>query len=170
MSATELNAAQFRRAMGKFATGVTVVTFRHGGEAAGMTANAFMSLSVAPPMILISVRNGARFAQQVKEGERFGVSFLADEQQGLSRHFGGQPRPQLDDPFEFFEDVPLIGSALVRMVVRTHAIHAGGDHRIYTAHVEHLDELDGQPLLFFGGKYKQLHTLDPAQCWNGHAW
>ncbi|MGF6637925.1 flavin reductase (DIM6/NTAB) family NADH-FMN oxidoreductase RutF [Paraburkholderia sp. MM5496-R1] len=170
MLATEVNAAQFRRAMGKFATGVTVITFFHEGRPAGMTANAFMSLSVDPPMILISARNQARFAQTVKEGKRFGVSFLAEEQEDLSRHFGGQPQAGLESPFEFAGEVPVIRSALVQMVVRVHAIHAGGDHRIYAADVESLNESDGHPLLFFSGKYKQLHALDPSQCWNGAAW
>lgn len=152
--------------MGKFTTGVTVVTFEHEGQPAGMTANAFMSLSVDPPMILISARAQSRFARSVAPGQIFGVSFLAENQQALSRHFGGQPREGLADPLEWLGDTPVIAEALVQIVVRAHAIHPGGDHQIYTADVLEIRESDGPPLLFFSGKYKQVHALDPLQCWN----
>ena len=159
-------AAQFRRAMGKFATGVTVLTFEHQGKPAGMTANAFMSLSVDPPMILVAAREQSRFAQSVTAGMNFGVCFLDKEQEKLSRHFGGQPDPALDDPFEAGTDIPLLRSALVRIIARVEAIHAGGDHLIFTAHVLSLDESDGPPLLFYTGRYKALLALDPLHCWH----
>jgi flavin reductase (DIM6/NTAB) family NADH-FMN oxidoreductase RutF len=166
MSATlNVEAAVFRRAMGKFATGVTVITFEHEGRTAGMTANAFLSLSVNPPMILVSVRAQSRFAQAVARGDTFGVSFLAEEHEGLSRHFGGQPRDALDDPFERAGDVPVLRGAIVQIAARAEAIHAGGDHLIYTAHVDVLNESDGTPLLFYSGKYKQLVAHDPSSCW-----
>lgn len=161
-----LDAAQFRRAMGKFATGVTVVTFEHQGKPAGMTANAFMSLSVDPPMILIAARSQSRFAQSIARGDSFGVSFLDKEQEALSRHFGGQPNAALPDPFEQIGDVRVLRSALVRIVARVAAIHTGGDHQIYTADVLHVHESDGPPLLFYTGKYKALFALDPTHCWN----
>jgi flavin reductase (DIM6/NTAB) family NADH-FMN oxidoreductase RutF len=163
----DLDAAQFRRAMGKFATGVTVITFGHDGRTAGMTANAFMSLSVDPPMILVSVRAQARFAQSIACGDAFGVSFLAQSQEALSRHFGGQPRSGLDDPFEQIGEpgVPVVREALVQIAARTNAIHRGGDHLIFTADVEALRESDGPPLLFYSGKYKQIVAHDPLHCW-----
>ncbi|WP_322094930.1 flavin reductase family protein [Paraburkholderia bannensis] len=164
-SPRDLDAAQFRRAMGQFATGVTVITFEHEGRAAGMTANAFMSLSVDPPMILVSVRAHARFAQSIACGDRFGVSFLAHDQEALSRHFGGQPRADLDDPFEHADGVPVVRAALVQIAARAQAIHRGGDHLIYTADVQALRESDGPPLLFHGGKYRQIVAHDPLQCW-----
>lgn len=166
MTATfNLEAARFRRAMGKFATGVTVITFEHEGCTAGMTANAFLSLSVDPPMILISVRARSRFAQSVALGDAFGVSFLAEEHEALSRHFGGQPRDDLDDLFEHAGDVPVLRGALVQIAARAAAVHEGGDHVIYTAHVEALHESDGPPLLFYSGKYKQIVAHDPSSCW-----
>jgi flavin reductase (DIM6/NTAB) family NADH-FMN oxidoreductase RutF len=165
----DLDAAQFRRAMGKFATGVTVITFEHEGRTAGMTANAFMSLSVDPPMILVSVRAQARFAQSIVSGDAFGVSFLAQHQEALSRHFGGQPRDGLDDPFERTGGVPVVRAALVQIAARANAIHRGGDHLIYTADVEALRESDGPPLLFHGGKYRQIVGHDPLLCWRDWA-
>ena len=165
--ATTLNleAARFRRAMGKFATGVTVITFEHEGRTAGMTANAFLSLSVDPPMILVSVRAQSRFAQSVARGDTFGVSFLAEEHEALSRHFGGQPVAGLDDPFAHTGGVPVLRGALVQIAARAEAVYEGGDHLISTAHVEALHESDGPPLLFYSGKYKQVVAHDPSACW-----
>lgn len=163
-----LDAARFRRAMGKFATGVTIITFEHQGRVTGMTANAFLSLSVDPPMILVSVRAQSRFAQAVACGDAFGVSFLAEEQEALSRHFGGRPCDHLDDPFEQMDTVPVVRDALVQIAARADAIHTGGDHLIYTARVDALHESDGTPLLFYSGKYKQIVARDPASCWQDH--
>ena len=161
-----VDAKQFRRLMGKFATGVTVVTFAHEGQPVGMTANAFMSLSMEPPMVLIAVRTQSRFASSVKEGDGFGIAFLREEHEHLSRHFGGRPDPALNLAFDEHNGTPLLPDALVQLAVRTDAIHAGGDHLIYTAAIEAVREADGRPLLFFSGGYKQLHALDPSHCWS----
>ncbi|MCY1270807.1 NADH-dependent flavin reductase [compost metagenome] len=161
-----LDAKRFRRVMGKFATGVTVITYRHAGEPAGMTANAFMSLSVDPPMVLISVRKESRFASSVAPGDGFGIAFLREEHEALSRHFGGRPDPARNVEFGSHGGTPVLQGALVQLVVRANAIHPGGDHLIYTADVEAIEESDGRPLLFFSGAYKQLHALDPSHCWN----
>ena len=161
-----VDAKQFRRVMGKFATGVTVITFIHEGQVAGMTANAFMSLSMDPPMVLISVRTQSRFATSVGLGDGFGIAFLREEHEHLSRHFGGRPDPDLALEFEESNGTPLLPGALVQLAVRANAIHAGGDHLIYTADIESVQEADGRPLLFFSGGYKQLHALDPSHCWS----
>lgn len=165
MQVQQIDARAFRRVMGKFATGVTVVTFEHEGAATGMTANAFMSLSVDPPMVLIAVRNPSRFASSVAVGDRFGISFLREEHEALSSHFGGRPNPGQGPCFSTLHDAPVVEGALVQLAVRANAIHVGGDHLIYTADVHSLEESDGRPLLFFSGAYKQLHALDPANCW-----
>ncbi|MEN0106476.1 MAG: flavin reductase family protein [Pseudomonas sp.] len=153
---------QFRRVMGKFATGVTVITFTHEGQTVGMTANAFMSLSMEPPMVMIAVRTQARFASSVKQGDGFGIAFLREEHEHLSRHFGGRPDPELNLVFDDHNGTPLLADALVQLAVRTNAIHVGGDHLIYTADIEAVQEADGRPLVFFSGGYKQLHGLDPS--------
>ena len=165
MHIQDVDARVFRRVMGKFATGVTVVTFTHEGQLGGMTANAFMSLSVDPPMVLIAVRNQARFATSIKPGDPFGISFLHEHDEALSSHFGGRPKPDHQPNFQTLGDAPVLGGALVQLAVRANAVHMGGDHLIYTADVEALVESDGRPLLFYSGSYKQLHALDPATCW-----
>ncbi len=165
MQSKQLDARAFRRVMGKFATGVTVVTFHHEGQPSGMTANAFMSLSVDPPMVLIAVRNPARFAASVRPGDAFGINFLREEDEALSSHFGGRPQATLSADFRQLGESPVLGGALVQLAVRANAVHPGGDHLIYTADVEAIEESDGRPLLFFSGAYKQLHALDPSTCW-----
>lgn len=165
MQVNDVDARSFRRVMGKFATGVTVVSFVHEGQPTGMTANAFMSLSVDPPMVLISVRTQARFASCIKPGDAFGISFLREEHEAVSSHFGGRPNPDQAPAFSELGAAPVLDGALVQLAVRANAVHVGGDHLIYTADVEALEESDGRPLLFFSGAYKQLHALDPANCW-----
>ncbi|MED5611654.1 flavin reductase family protein [Pseudomonas sp. JH-2] len=166
MQTTALDAKRFRRVMGKFATGVTVITYQHEGQPAGMTANAFMSLSVDPPMVLVSIRRESRFASSVKPGDGFGIAFLREEHEALSRHFGGRPDPAHAVEFASHGGTPTLRGALVQLVVRANAVHPGGDHLIYTADVEAVEESDGPPLLFYSGTYKQLHALDPNHCWH----
>lgn len=165
MQVCDVEARSFRRVMGKFATGVTVVSFIHEGQPTGMTANAFMSLSVDPPMVLIAVRTQARFASSIQAGDAFGISFLREEHEAVSSHFGGRPIPDQQPVFRQLDQVPVLDGALVQLAVRANAVHVGGDHLIYTADVEALEESDGRPLLFFSGAYKQLHALDPTTCW-----
>lgn len=164
MQVEQIDARVFRRVMGKFATGVTVVTFEHEGQSSGMTANAFMSLSVDPPMVLIAVRKQARFAASVAPGDAFGINFMHEEHQALSSHFGGRPALQTPE-FCTLAGSPVLAGALVQLAVRANAVHEGGDHLIYTADVLALEESDGRPLLFYSGTYKHLHALDPATCW-----
>ena len=154
----------FRQAMGKFATGVTILTYAGDNETHGMTANAFMSLSVDPPMVLIAARNRARFATLVGCGDRFGISVLKEEQESLSNHFGGRPDPNVTVEFEHLQAVPVLPRSLVQIAARVDAIHPGGDHLIYTAKVEQIQQTDtGEPLLFYSSGYRKLHMADLMQ-------
>ena len=148
-----LDSTQFRRAMSKFGTGVTVISYDTDEGAVGMTANAFLSLSVNPPMILVSIRKESRFATLLSAESRFGVSFLSAEQQAISQHFGGKPNPEQGNPFGYLNQVPVINDALVSIQATVSNVYEGGDHLIYTAYVEKLEEKDGAPLLYFGGQY-----------------
>ena len=85
-------AVAFRRTLGMFATGVTVLTTRVGEQVHGMTANAFMSVSLRPPLVLISIDRRARMGALLHEGTRFGVSVLEAKQTGLSDRFAGTSR------------------------------------------------------------------------------
>ena len=80
----------FRSVMGLFTSGVTVVTYWADGKESGMTANSFISVSLDPPLVLISVKREGRFNNFVKKGDKYGITFLSDSQQNISSHFGGQ--------------------------------------------------------------------------------
>src|ERR1700741_5464380 len=103
-----------RTCMGHFATGVTVVTYLADGTPAGMTANAFMSVSLDPPLVLVSVRASSRFNSWVRLGVRYGINFLAESQRPLSVHFGGRPNDALEIPFITEGQTPLLGGSLAQ--------------------------------------------------------
>jgi flavin reductase (DIM6/NTAB) family NADH-FMN oxidoreductase RutF len=168
--ATVFDPKLFRAVMGHFATGVTVVSYRCEGEACGMTANAFMSASLDPPLAMISVRRAARFAGVIGEGDRFGVNFLLERQQALSAHFGGRPVAEMASPFDDDHDgTPLIRGSLAQLVLRTVDVHEAGDHLLYIGHVEHMAlGKERRPLVFYSGAYKQvdMHAA-PEIFWSG---
>jgi flavin reductase (DIM6/NTAB) family NADH-FMN oxidoreductase RutF len=160
----------FRAAMGLFATGVTVISYDAGDEPAGMTANAFMSVSLDPPLVLVSVRRQSRFNQHVKKDGYYGVNFLAEDQQDISGHCGGRAVDGLSVPFIHEQAAPLIAGSLTHIVARVIDIHQAGDHLLYVGQVEYL-RLGQQrkPLVFFSGKYKQLPAHAPAAGWSATA-
>lgn len=166
---SRLDPKLFRDVMGHFATGVTVVSYLCDGEARGMTANAFMSVSLEPPLAMISVRRAGRFTSAVKEGDRFGVNFLLESQQSLSVHFGGRPVVNVESPFEIALGTPLVRGSLAQIVLRTVDVHEAGDHLLYIGQVEHmaLGE-ERKPLIFYSGAYKQVNVhLPPQIFWSG---
>ncbi|MES2755983.1 MAG: flavin reductase family protein [Pseudomonadota bacterium] len=172
-TAMQIDPYLFRSTMGLFATGVTVVTYLNQGEAAGMTANAFMSVSMDPPLVLISVRRQSRFNEAMRAGDCYGVSFLAEAQQAVSAHFGGRHDEHLQVPFVEHNGTPLIGGSLAHIVARTISVQEAGDHLLYLGQIEHL-QLGQQrkPLVFFSGKYKQVDAHAPAIGWavNDDCW
>src|ERR1700735_5179971 len=113
----------YKSVMSRFATGVTVLTFRADGVAAGMTANAFMSVSINPPLILASIRDTSRFNRHVPLGTRYGINVLGDHQKQLISHFGGRASTELVLRFADYEGVPLLDESLAQMVVNVVDIH-----------------------------------------------
>ncbi|WP_439685490.1 Flavin oxidoreductase [Cupriavidus oxalaticus] len=162
-SAATLDARLLRATMGHFATGVTIITYTADGAPAGMTANAFMSVSLEPPLVLVSVRAASRFHQHVGEGVCYGVNFLAEDQRHLSGHFGGRPVEGVVPPFIYRNGTPLVDGSLVHLVARTVDVHPAGDHLLYIAQVEDIRFGSPRgPLLFYGGKYHHMPTRLPA--------
>jgi flavin reductase (DIM6/NTAB) family NADH-FMN oxidoreductase RutF len=146
----------FRKALGRFATGVTVVTTQHEGNVHGMTANAFISVSLDPPLILVSVGNGSNMHRIMHGQGRYGVSVLAENQEIVSRHFAGRPAEELHVPFITRLGVPLLEGAVAYFVAQVVDAHPAGDHTLYIGRVEHFEASDGRPLLFHSGQYQQL--------------
>ena len=147
-----------RRTLGMFATGVTVITTREGDQVHGMTANAFMSVSLEPPLVLISVDRRARMCRMLHEGRTYGVSVLCETQSALSDRFAGRPSGAgLEPRFEVIHDTPLVEGALAHFVARISRSYWGGDHSLFLGAVEYARyREDGQPLLFHGGRYERL--------------
>ena len=153
---SEIDSHLFRHAMGRFATGVTVITVRDGGTVRGMTANAFMSGSLEPPLLVISVAKRARMHATMLEAERFGVNILAESQRDISEHFAGQSNPALSIAFAEHAGVPLLDDACARMAAKNVAEHDCGDHTIFIGRILYLDADDRLPLIYHGGRYRGL--------------
>jgi flavin reductase (DIM6/NTAB) family NADH-FMN oxidoreductase RutF len=152
---------EFRRTLGMFATGVTVITTRVGEQVHGMTANAFMSVSLRPPLILISVDRRAKMNALLNEGVRYGVSVLGEGQTALSDRFAGRVRDEGPEPaFEIVHETPLVEGALAHLVARVVRSYWGGDHSLFLGQVEYVRYGKGTPLLFHGGRYERVVT-DP---------
>ncbi len=147
---------QFRSTLGRFATGITVITTLQHGEVIGMTANAFMSVSLDPPLILVSVDKKARMHQALLQAERYGVSMLAEGQQSLSNHFAGRPDNHAAIRFEERQGIPLLSGCIAYIVARIVEAHPAGDHTLFMGQVELLEQHPGNPLLYYGGQYRRL--------------
>jgi flavin reductase (DIM6/NTAB) family NADH-FMN oxidoreductase RutF len=148
-----------RRCAGMFATGVTVITTRTREQVHGMTANAFMSVSLEPPLVLISVDRRTRMCTLLHEGRHYGVSVLAESQSALSDRFAGRAGSgdgAAEPRFEIVRDTPLVEGALAHFVARVVRSYWGGDHSLFLGRVEYARTGEGTPLLFHGGRYERL--------------
>jgi flavin reductase (DIM6/NTAB) family NADH-FMN oxidoreductase RutF len=168
MTTPSIDPAAFRAVMRRFATGVTVVSYRRDGQPDGMTANAFLSVSMEPPLMLVSVRRQSIFNSHVKVGDGYGVTFLAEHQQGLSSYFGGRRDETLAVRFEDMAGVPMLTDGLAHIAARVIEIHPAGDHLLYIGEIQALRcNNEAPPLIFYGGAYKQLHAHEPPVSWQG---
>lgn len=148
----------FRNAMGKFATGVTVVATEVDGNAHGMTANAFMSVSLNPKLVVVSIAEKAQMLEKIKESQSFSVNILSAEQQEESMVFAGQLKEHRDIVFEHLAGIPVLPGALVQVVCEVSAEHVEGDHTLFIGKVKEIkiDESNLEPLIYFSGKYRSL--------------
>lgn len=151
------NERAFRDALGRFATGVTVVTTQGPDGPLAITANSFAAVSLAPPLVLWSpARMSSRFA--VFAGARhFAIHILGAGQTDVARHFTKQGGDFSGVPIETSPaGVPLIEGCLARFECRLHAAHEGGDHLIIVGEVERVQFEDGAPLVFHAGHFHHL--------------
>ena len=159
----DFSARDFRFAVGAFATGVTVVTTRGEEHAYGMTANAFTSVSLDPPLILVCVINPSEGAEHIGSNGVFAVNILSVEQEPLSRYFASRDRPKGRDAFAEVphrfaaSGAPILEGSAAFLDCRLHSTHEAGDHLIFIGEVLELEVNDGhEPLLFHGGGYRLL--------------
>lgn len=150
---------QFRNAMGKFATGVNVIATEVDGEVYGMTANAFMSVSLDPKLIVISIGVKAKMLERIRQSGKFSVNVLSCEQQEESMIFAGQK--QVEDKFKFdhLADTPVVKNALCQLSCDVHNEHTEGDHVLFIGKVNDLVLVEGDPLIFNCGKYRRLEQF-----------
>jgi flavin reductase len=154
--------AEFRRALGCFGTGVTVITVDREGEVHGMTANAFSSVSLDPPLILVCVGRQARTHAHLQAKKRFGVNVLAADQRSISEYYAraSETHQHAEEAGARFDrtahGTPVLHGALGYLECRLHSSQAAGDHTIFIAEVEDVVVKEGEPLLFFRGKYRSV--------------
>ena len=127
--------------LGRFATGVTVVSTERDGEIHAMTANAFTSVSLDPPLVLVSIDHRAKMHQLLPDTKRFGVSVLGCDQERVAWHFAGRPLAAPGELFAADGDVPLVAGAIAHVGCSLHACHQAGDHTLYLG----LRRAPGQP-------------------------
>jgi len=150
---------QFRRCLGKFATGVTVVTCAdRAGKPYGITANSFSSVSLEPPLILWNIARVSNSLTAFLNAEHFAINVLASGQRDVSKHFARSDHT-LFDSVEYSRSAsgaPLLPGSLATFECRTFDVHECGDHYIVIGEVVEFSAGDGEPLLFFGGDYRAL--------------
>jgi flavin reductase len=151
---------QFRRAMGCFATGVTIITVDDDGRVEGMTANAFASVSLDPILVLVCVSHKARTHAHLHARKRFGINVLSEHQRRISEHYALAERHpahsehEVGAKFERTEHgTPVLQGALAYLECRLETTHDAGDHTIFIAEVEDVVVREGRPLLYFQSAY-----------------
>jgi flavin reductase (DIM6/NTAB) family NADH-FMN oxidoreductase RutF len=161
-AAAEAAARELRSVMGRFATGVTVVTTTHRDMIHGMTANAFLSVSLRPPLVLVSLGR-CRMSEMLPRTGRYGVSVLAADQEQFAAHFAGQRVAETDPSFVWQKDLPLLDGALAHVACRVVDVHPAGDHVLWIGEVEHLWHREGEPLLFYTGRFGTLREVSDRE-------
>ena len=155
---TAVDAGEFKKAMSRWASGVTVVTAEYNGVRHGITVSAFSSLSLDPPLALICIGKSTAVHDTIRKGERFVVNVLSDYQEALSNRFASK----VDDRFDGVAlrtgklGVPVLEGCLATIECRLHETLPGGDHTIFVGEVVNADIREGSPLMYFHGGYRKL--------------
>lgn len=148
--------ARLRQAMGRFATGVTVVTTARGEQVHGMTANGVMSVSLDPPLVVVSLRRESRMDAMLPGTRRYAISVLAADQERTAMHFAGRPDPHVEPTLDWWDGLPFLDGAIAHVGCRVHAIHEAGDHRLWVGEVDYMSVAGGDPLIFYAGRFGHL--------------
>jgi flavin reductase (DIM6/NTAB) family NADH-FMN oxidoreductase RutF len=157
---TTVTPEDFRAALGRFSTGVTVITVETGtGDVHGMTASSFCSVSLRPPLVLVCIDHLAETYLHVRERGRFGVSILREDQEALSEFFADPERNpdaarRLDIQYHNMRrGTPVVSGTLANLDCEVTQAHAAGDHTIFVGEIQEVAVFDGLPLLYFRGRY-----------------
>jgi flavin reductase (DIM6/NTAB) family NADH-FMN oxidoreductase RutF len=149
---------RFRQVMGRFASGVTVVTTTHGDELFGLTVSSFASLSLNPQLLLICVDKSVRAHQSIADAGIFAVNILSERQEHLSRRFASRDIDKFAGVGwrRGLLGLPLLEGALATIECRVHSSLPGGDHTIFVGEVFDAEVHEGAPLLYFRSGYHEL--------------
>jgi flavin reductase (DIM6/NTAB) family NADH-FMN oxidoreductase RutF len=159
VSAPEIDPSQFRQLLGRFATGVTILTTTAPeGQPLGMTATSLASVSLHPPLISVCVDREAEMHDIILEATEFVVNVLASPQEALARRFSDQHEDRFDGIGYHLspEGLILLDAVLAHVVCERHATYAAGDHTIVLGRVVGGATSDGHPLLYYRGGYAAL--------------
>jgi len=158
-----LNPTEFRKAMGAFATGVTIITVDLDDEVHGMTANAFTSVSLDPMLVLVCVDHSTRTHAHLHAKKRFGINVLGEDQRAISEYYARPERSHEHAEAEAgarFDrtrhGTPMLDGALAFLECRLESVQEAGDHSIFIAEVEDVVVREGDPLLFFRSVYRKI--------------
>ncbi|MGH3908086.1 MAG: flavin reductase family protein [Pseudonocardiaceae bacterium] len=160
-------ARRLRDCLGHFATGVTVVTVQHGDVVHGATVSAFTSVSLDPPLVMVSLNRRSRMCERLA-GAAFGVNILATHQRELALHFAGRHSvPGATVNWEKSDQAPRLAGCVAYLDCSPWASHNGGDHVMYVGEVRHLDFGGGEPLVFHRGAFRELGRTPDETAWIG---
>ncbi len=160
---TAFDPTEFRKALGAFATGVTIITTRTAdGTPLGLTANSFNSVSLNPPLVLWSLANTSLSLETFKTAQNWAVHILASDQEALSGRFArrGEDKFAGLDVDTGVGGIPLLRGCTARFQCKTAFQYEGGDHIIFVGEVVSFDRNDSSPLVFHGGKYAHAAHRD----------
>jgi flavin reductase (DIM6/NTAB) family NADH-FMN oxidoreductase RutF len=142
----------FRQAASRFATGVAVLTaLDPHGEICGMTANSFVTISLSPPTVLVSVKSG-RMHAAISARRRYGVNVLPEQGGALSRHFAGRSRGT-DPDYDLVDGLPRLSNCVAFFACEVTRTLDVNDHTLFIAEVSECDYCDDLPLVFFSSRY-----------------
>ena len=156
---------EFRRAMALLPTAVTIITTRGEAGPAGATANAVVSLSLDPPLMLACLDRGSRTLEVLRAADRFGISVLGERQSSLAREFASKvPHSEKfrDVSHAEREGVPMIDGAIAWISCSVRELHEGGDHVLAIGEVLEVVAEGGEPLVFHAGEYRPLDRASAA--------
>ncbi|MFC2253510.1 flavin reductase family protein [Labrys portucalensis] len=157
MNSGTIDPIAFRNACGGFATGVTIVTTKLADDEHGMTANAFMSISLTPPLIAISIAKTAKMLEYISRSGRYAVSILASGTEATAMHFAGRPDDSVTDPLRQFDDLPVARLACAVFTADVEQTVDAGDHVIFIGRVRCMEAAaEEQPLVFHRGRFGKL--------------
>ena len=150
---------EFRAALSRFPSGVTVVTTRDSsGRLHGITVSAFCSVSLDPPLVLVCIEKSTGSHYALSERGAFVVNILAKDQQHTSEHFASPDSDKFSD-FRHrtgIDGLPVLEDVAVNLECRLYQAHDAGDHTVFMGLVEKVTVHDAEPLVYFHGEYSSI--------------